>query len=111
MEVRNLRVGVQTFSKQPSCCRSKICDDVCPQTCGEYSGPVCADMRHQEGPAMGVGHAALALGAARATPRLNVGWLVWAAFLADFLLGVFAWMGLESAHGQENFATNHYLTF
>ncbi len=60
---------------------------------------------------MGVGHAALALGAAKATPRLNVGWLVFAALLADFLLGIFASMGLESAHGQENFATNHYLTF
>ncbi len=60
---------------------------------------------------MGVGHAALALGAAKATPRLNVGWLVFAALLADFLLGVFASIGLESAHGQENFATNHYLTF
>jgi len=60
---------------------------------------------------MGVGHAALALGAAKATPRLNVGWMVFAAFLADFLLGIFASMGLESAHGQENFATNHYLTF
>jgi hypothetical protein len=60
---------------------------------------------------MGVGHAALALGAAKATPRLNVGWLVFAAFLADFLLGIFAWMGLESAHVPENYAAKHYLTF
>jgi len=53
---------------------------------------------------MGVGHAPLALGAAKATPRLNVDWLVFAAFLADFLLGIFAWMGLESAHVPENYA-------
>ena len=34
---------------------------------------------------MGIGHVALALGAARAAPRLNVGWLVLAALLSDFL--------------------------
>jgi hypothetical protein len=60
---------------------------------------------------MGVGHVALALGAAKVTPRLNAGWLVFAALLADFLLGIFAWMGLESAHVPENYAAKHYLTF
>jgi hypothetical protein len=60
---------------------------------------------------MGVGHAALALGAARATPRLNAGWLVFAALLADFLLGIFASLGLEQAHVPPDYATRHYLTF
>lgn len=60
---------------------------------------------------MGVGHAAIALGAAKAAPRLNVGWLVFAAFLADFLLGVFASMGLEQAHVPADYASRHYLTF
>jgi hypothetical protein len=60
---------------------------------------------------MGVGHAALALGAAKAAPRLNVGWLVFAAFLADFLLGIFAAMGLERAHVPPDYASRHYLTF
>jgi hypothetical protein len=60
---------------------------------------------------MGVGHAALALGAAKAAPRLNVGWLVLAALLADFLLGIFAAMGLESAHVPADYASRHYLTF
>jgi hypothetical protein len=60
---------------------------------------------------MGVGHAAVALGAAKAAPRLNVGWLVFAAFLADFLLGIFAAMGLEQAHVPPDYASRHYLTF
>jgi hypothetical protein len=60
---------------------------------------------------MGVGHVALALGASRATPRLNVGWLVFAALLSDFLLGVFAWFGLEHATVPADLATRHYLLF
>jgi hypothetical protein len=60
---------------------------------------------------MGVGHAAVALGAARVAPRLNVGWLIFAALLADFLLGIFAAMGLERAHVPPDFASGHYLTF
>jgi hypothetical protein len=60
---------------------------------------------------MGVGHAALALAAAKAAPRLNVGWLVFAAFLSDFLLGIFASMGLERAHVPPDYASRHYLTF
>lgn len=60
---------------------------------------------------MGVGHAAFALGAAKAAPRLNIGWLVFAAFLADFLLGVFASLGFEQAHVPPDYATHHYLTF
>jgi hypothetical protein len=46
---------------------------------------------------MGVGHVAWALGASKAAPRINVGWLVLAALLSDFLLGVFAAVGLEHA--------------
>ena len=60
---------------------------------------------------MGIGHAAVALGAARATPRVNAGILIFAAFLADFLLGVFAALGMEQAHIPPDFATRHYLTF
>lgn len=60
---------------------------------------------------MGVGHAALALGSTKAAPRLNIGWLVFAASLADFLLGVFAAMGLEQAHVPVDYASRHYLTF
>ncbi len=60
---------------------------------------------------MGVGHAALALGAAKAAPRVNVGWLVFGSLLADFLLGIFALMGLEQAHVPADYASRHYLTF
>lgn len=60
---------------------------------------------------MGIGHAAVALGASRGVPRLNVGILIFAAFLADFLLGVFAAFGLEGAQVPAGYSTRHYLTF
>ena len=60
---------------------------------------------------MGIGHVALALGAAKATPRLNVGWLVFAALVSDFLLGIFALMGLEHASVPPDYAQRHYLLF
>jgi hypothetical protein len=60
---------------------------------------------------MGVGHVAVALGASRAAPRVNVGWLVFAAFLSDFLLGIFASFGLEHAYVPDSYATRHYLLF
>jgi hypothetical protein len=60
---------------------------------------------------VGIGHAAVALGASRAVPRVNVGLLVFAAFLADFLLGVFGALGLEHAHVPPDYASLHYLTF
>lgn len=60
---------------------------------------------------MGVGHVAVALGASRAAPRVNVGWLVLAALLADFLLGIFASLGLEYATVPENYSAKHYLLF
>src|SRR5215469_81475 len=60
---------------------------------------------------MGVGHVALALGASKAAPRVNVGWLVFAALLSDFLLGIFAWMGWEHATPPPDYADRHYLLF
>jgi hypothetical protein len=60
---------------------------------------------------MGIGHAAVALGASRTAPRMNVGLLIFAAFLADFLLGIFGAFGLESAHIPADYTARHYLTF
>jgi len=60
---------------------------------------------------MGVGHIAVALGASKGAPRLNVGWLVFAAFLADFLLGIFAAVGLEHVSAPPDYAARHYLLF
>lgn len=60
---------------------------------------------------MGVGHVAVAIGAARAAPRVNAGWLVFAACLADFLLGLFAYFGLEHATVPDDYASRHYLLF
>jgi len=60
---------------------------------------------------MGIGHAAVALGASRAAPRVNAGILIFAAFLADFLLGIFGALGMERAHVPPDYATQHYLTF
>jgi hypothetical protein len=60
---------------------------------------------------MGVGHAAVALGAAKAAPRMNVGWLVFAALLADFLLGIFTVAGLEQVNVPADYSSRHYLIF
>ena len=60
---------------------------------------------------MGIGHAAVALGASRAIPRINAGILIFAAFLADFLLGIFGALGMEQAHVPPDYATRHYLMF
>jgi hypothetical protein len=60
---------------------------------------------------MGIGHVALALGASKAEPRLNVGWLIFAAVLSDFLLGIFAAFGLEQATVPADFTSRHYLLF
>ena len=60
---------------------------------------------------MGVGHVALALGASKAAPRVNVGWLVFAAILSDFLLGIFAALGLEHSTPPPDYADRHYLLF
>lgn len=60
---------------------------------------------------MGVGHVAVAIGATRVAPRVNVGWLVFAALLADFLLGIFAYLGFEHATIPDGYASKHYLLF
>ena len=60
---------------------------------------------------MGIGHAAVALGASRTVPRVNAGILIFAAFLSDFLLGIFGALGMEQAHVPPDYATRHYLTF
>ncbi len=60
---------------------------------------------------MDAGHAAVALAATKAAPRVNVGWLVFAAFLSDFLFGFFVLMGKESVHIPADYASRHYLTF
>jgi len=60
---------------------------------------------------VGVGHVAVALCAAKAAPRVNAGWLVFAALLADFLLGIFAYLGLEHSTVPPDFASKHYLLF
>lgn len=60
---------------------------------------------------MGVGHIAVALGASKAAPRVNVGWLMMAALLSDFLLGVFAALGIEHATVPTNYAVRRYLLF
>ncbi|HYM12810.1 MAG TPA: hypothetical protein VEU62_18880 [Bryobacterales bacterium] len=60
---------------------------------------------------MGIGHIAVGIGLKRADRRLNAGILVFAALLADFLLGVFVFLGLEDYFVPPNFATVHYLQF
>jgi len=40
-----------------------------------------------------------------------VGWLVFAAVLADFLLGIFAGLGIEHATVPRDYAHKHYLLF
>jgi hypothetical protein len=40
-----------------------------------------------------------------------VGWLIFAALLCDFLLGIFAFLGLEHSTPPPDFAARHYLWF
>jgi hypothetical protein len=51
------------------------------------------------------------LGLKAADRSINIGWWVFAAFLSDLLLAVFAWLGLEEAHGLADYPAKHYLTF
>ena len=60
---------------------------------------------------MGVGHVAVAVGSTKLAPRVNVGWLIFAALFCDFLLGIFALLGLEHSSAPPDFATHHYLWF
>jgi len=60
---------------------------------------------------MGVGHLAAGLILKRVEPRINLGFLFFAALLSDFLLGVFYWVGLEYASVPADFPRFHYLRF
>ena len=60
---------------------------------------------------MGIGHVAIGLGLKTADRKLNVGWLVFAALLPDFLLGWFALAGWESYQAPADYASGHYLLF
>src|SRR5215472_16379951 len=60
---------------------------------------------------MGIGHVAVGLGLKFTDRRINVGWLIFAALLPDFLLGWFALAGLESYAAPRDYAAVHYLLF
>ena len=60
---------------------------------------------------MGIGHVAVGLGLKRADSRINVGWLVLAALLPDFLLGWFVLAGWENYQPPAGYASGHYLLF
>jgi hypothetical protein len=60
---------------------------------------------------MGIGHVAVGLALKRGDQKINVGWLVFAALLPDFLLGWFVLAGLESYAAPPNYASVHYLLF
>ena len=58
---------------------------------------------------MGIGHVAVGLGLKSADRRLNVGFLIFAALFADFLLGWFTLAGWESYEVPPDYASKHYL--
>src|SRR6266481_1730074 len=60
---------------------------------------------------MGIGHVAVGLALKRADRRINVGWLIFAALLPDFLLGWFVLAGLESYVTPNDYPSVHYLLF
>ena len=60
---------------------------------------------------MGIGHVAVGLGLKSADRRINAGLLIFAAFLADFLLGWFVWAGRESYQYPPDYASLHYMQF
>ncbi len=60
---------------------------------------------------MGIGHIAVGLGLKRADRQLNVGWLMFAALLPDFLLGWFVLAGWESYQAPPDYGLKHYLMF
>ena len=60
---------------------------------------------------MGVGHIAVAVVLKKADPKVNLGFLVFAAMFADFLLGILVLLGVETVHIPEAFKDLHYLTF
>ena len=60
---------------------------------------------------MGIGHVAVGLALKRADHGINAGWLIFAAFLPDFLLGCFVLAGLESYAPPPDYPSVHYLLF
>ncbi len=60
---------------------------------------------------MGIGHVAIGLGLKCTDRRINVGWLIFAALLPDFLLGCFVLAGWESYAAPNDYASGHYLLF
>ena len=60
---------------------------------------------------MGIGHVAVGLGLKSAGRRVNAGLLLFAAFLADFLLGWFVLAGWESCEYPPDYASRHYMLF
>jgi len=60
---------------------------------------------------MGIGHVAVGLALKRADRSINVGWLIFAALLPDFLLGSFALAGWETYTAPADYAVSHYLLF
>jgi hypothetical protein len=60
---------------------------------------------------LGIGHFAVGLALKKAEPRINLGPLVFAAYLTDLLFGTFVLLGLEQYHVPPDVATKHYLTF
>jgi len=60
---------------------------------------------------MGIGHVAVGLGLKRADDGINVGWLIFAALLPDFLLGWFVVGGWETYDAPADYTSSHYLLF
>ena len=60
---------------------------------------------------MFIGHLGVGLALKRADREVNLGVLVFAALLLDFLLGLFVLAGLEQVHVPSNYARLHYLRF
>lgn len=60
---------------------------------------------------MGIGHVAVGLALKRADYRINVGWLIFAALLPDFLLGCFVLAGLEGYAVPVDYPSRHYFLF
>lgn len=60
---------------------------------------------------MGIGHFAVGLALKKAEPRVSLGPVIFGAYLCDFLLGVFVWLGIEQYHIPPNFVAKRYMTF
>ena len=60
---------------------------------------------------MGIGHFAVGLALKKAEPRVSLGPVILGAYLCDFLLGIFVWLGIEQYHIPADFAAKRYMTF